>query len=221
MRNFLCILALFLVAVSAPVASADTTYTLNQTFNLDGGTMSGCAPDNALCTVATATVSGTITTDGNTGILSSTDITGFDLADEFGSFGDEIPSGSASGMWFTGSGLFATSTGLFLTTDSGGGSVTFVEQDGHSIVESTMPICSTSPCTAGSDPALYFLLHPEPSPGDAIGSIAFSGDTIEIAAATPEPSTAILCFIGLVLMIFLRRRARFVASPRDSARRFC
>lgn len=207
MRTALWIVALVLVGLSTPAARADTTYVFNQTFNIDSQSLADCGPPgNPACTAATGTTTGSITTNGSTGVLSGTDVMGFDVGDVYGQFGDDIASGeygASAGIY----GLYATSTGLFLMTGPGGGELSFTEDNGHEIDESTNPICASSPCTSsGSDPALYFLLHTAPSPGPAIGSTAFSGDMIEIATATPEPSTFLLCFVGLGLIVFLRKR---------------
>ncbi|HTU32545.1 MAG TPA: hypothetical protein VMF66_01945 [Candidatus Acidoferrum sp.] len=192
---------------------ADTTYTVSQTFNIDSQTINGCGPAGSpQCTAATGTITGTITTDGNSGVLSSTDITGFNLTLGYGSDGSDIVDGENGGTAeVIGNALYATSTGLFFTTGSGGGTITFVEGNGHDIFESlSNPICLSSPCTI-SDPALSFFLEAGPGSGNVTGSDPLTTAIVPIATVTPEPATAVLYLLGFALIVLLRKRLAFLS----------
>ncbi|HEX5423981.1 MAG TPA: PEP-CTERM sorting domain-containing protein [Candidatus Acidoferrales bacterium] len=198
MRKIAWIIALVLAAVLTPVSRADTTYTVNQTFNVDGQAVRGaCNPQLVPhdCTATTGTITGTITTDGNTGFLSSADITGDSLVYGFGAFSAEITSGP--GLDGGVSDLYASATDLFLVGNDG--SFTTGKGNGFQITESV------------SGSALNFDL----SIGD-IGMIpSVTGSTFapsgiaNFATVTPEPSTAVLCFLGLALIFLFRKRLAF------------
>lgn len=226
MRAFLCAGAFVFLAGSAPIAGADTTYTVSQTFPVDGGVVQGCGPSGQCQDVATTgSITGTITTDGNTGVLSSTDIIGFDLTDKYGEFADQftkddnVPVGlDGANAQVVGSDLYATSNSLLFTTGSGGGSLIFLAADGHQLSESlSNPICFSSPCTISDPAALNFYLAVDPDQF-VTGSIPFTAAVTPIATATPEPSMAILLFLGLALITLLRKWLTFWARSHSHIR---
>ncbi|MGH9734357.1 MAG: PEP-CTERM sorting domain-containing protein [Candidatus Acidiferrales bacterium] len=150
---------------------------------------------------------GTITTDGNTGALSSTDITGFDLTYEYGAYSSSMtPEYGFGGV--TGPALFASPTALFFTTGSGGGTLSFVAGNGYDVIESLSdPVCLDLPCNISDPAALNFFLEAKGDvTGYVTGSIPFTAATMPIATVTPEPATAVLYFVGLGLIVLLRRR---------------
>lgn len=201
-----------LVAVAAPVSKADTTYTVNQTFNVDGGTIQACPP-NRQCAAATGSITGTITTDGNTGTLSSSDIIGFNLEYAYGTDAASMLDGEYGGTaQVIGDGLYATATGLFFTTGSGAGTLDFDAGNGYDIIESlSNPVCLSLPCTI-SDPSLNFFLEANPNtqPGYVTGSDPFTAAMTPIATVTPEPATAVLYLLGLSLIVLFRKRLAFL-----------
>lgn len=210
MRKLIWVVCFVLFGMSTPVLRADTTYTINQTFNVNGGTISGCNSYylGSQCAAATASITGTITTDGNTGALTSADITGFDLSYDYGYVSAQLGSGNGPIVGVTGSALYATATDLFFTTGSGAGSLSFTEGNGHSISESL---------TASGPAALDFYLS-NYAPATAVsGSMALTGSTMTIGTAVaPEPSTGVLFLIGLgfimLLSLFLAQKRRVPRS---------
>lgn len=198
------------IALSAAGLRADTTYTFNQTFNVDGGTIGNCNPSlGPVCNAATGSVTGTITTDGKTGVLTSSDITGFNLTYGYGAESNGMtPDYGFGGV--TGTALYASPTTLFFTAGAdGGATLSFVAGNGHDLIESLSdPICLDLPCSISDPPALNFFLQTNADLGITIvtGSVPFTAAIMPIATATPEPSTAILCFLGLTLIFLFRKR---------------
>lgn len=196
MRKALWVIAVALAAALSPVLQADTTYTVNQTFNVDGGTIGGdCNPLRFDCSASTAYITGTITTDGSTGLLSSSDIIGVSLADDAGSYSGGVNvgvNGYPSGTNF--SGLYAYDSGLFFV-GAQGGSFLGVIGNGFFVNESVSP----------GSPVLDFLV----GMGDGVGvtgSTTLSNGLVTIATVTSEPGTAVLCFLGLAFIVVLRKR---------------
>lgn len=192
MRKF-AFVTVMLWLVSTPVLRADTTYTVNQTFSVVGDTVVACnpSPNPLACAASTGTITGTITTDGNTGILSSADITGDSLVYGFGNFSAEITNSQGENVGV--SDLVASGTDLFFI--GGDGSFITGKGNGFGIVESV------------SGPALNFLLSigDTPSVLSVTGSTPVTSGIAMFATVAPEPSTAILYFLGLALIILWRK----------------
>lgn len=209
MRRMSCWLTLVAaIALSAAGLRADTTYTFNQTFNVDGGTIGNCNPSlGSVCNAATGYITGTVTTDGKTGVLSSSDITGFNLTYGYGTESNDLTPDYGFGS-VIGTALYASPTTLFFTTGSGGGTLSFVAGNGHDLVESLSdPICLGSPCSISDPPGLDFFLQANADLGITMvtGSSPFTTAIVPIAS-TPEPGTAVLCFLGLALIFLCRKR---------------
>jgi hypothetical protein len=214
MRKLLWIIAVVFVVGSVPVLRADTTYIVNQTFPVDGQTVQVCSPPgSALCTATTGTIAGFITTDGNVGALSVSDITGFDLANDYGAWvGTDIVDGVDGGQVAFGGGLlYASSIGLFFTTASGGGTLSFAKGNGHDIFETVCtPVFPTPLCDNVSNPPALSFFSEAAGESYVTGSIPLATAVLPFATVAPEPSTAMLCFLGLAFIALLRKRFAFL-----------
>jgi len=158
-------------------------------------------------TVGAGSVTGTITTDGNSGTLGSGDITGFNITVSNGSSMIQLTSPTDAATVF-GSGLSATSTGLFLdyTQNSGlliegvntptTGNNTFVCWEGGTLNCTNGPtgidICVD--CSNGSNAGAVIL--------DQSGVQEIASTTL-----TPEPSSLLLVGLGAGVLGYGRRKS--------------
>ena len=158
-------------------------------------------------TVGSLSVTGTITTDGNVGALTSSDISGWNLTIS----GDDLtPSNST--LFLQGADLTATLSNLSFmfgdsSTSGGGGAFTIDANDPSSLVR-IIYLSHGANEAAGFDLPGQLELDFGPL-GSPTVEISDRSDTSVIATAVPEPSTwamMILGFCGVGFMAYRRKQ---------------
>jgi hypothetical protein len=154
------------------------------------------------------TVSGTITTDGELGVLTSADIVAWNLAlDGFGS--PKLFTEANSRLNFSGPNLLATSTELLFDYSlSGFTYVSFVS------VPSNLPSSGAVQWVGNFGSGFLNLqsgYRGGPS-GTFINEFSFGSGMHEIATAVPEPSTWAMMLLGFVGIGFITCRSRNQAA---------
>ena len=174
-KNLCC----YVLACASICSAAQTTYIVNQT-------------------VGAGSVTGTITTDGNLGTLTTGDIVAFNITINDGSGTTQLVNTQATATIF-GSGVTATPTGLFLnyTLNSG----LLIEGINTPTAGNNTYVCwegGTLSCTNG--PTGIDLCRNCPNGSNAGAQILSQSGTQAIASApataTPEPSTILLVGLG-------------------------
>jgi len=150
-------------------------------------------------------VTGQITTDGTTGVLSAANIIDYDLFIQQGGFNVELTgplSGNNSTYELVGSDLTATSTGLFFNFSSPSSSfVDFFNLQGYICFNNASHGCGSSPSSV------------ELSASSPIGPSALpESGNVEVASAVPEPSTWAMMILGFAGVGFLACRRRNQAA---------
>jgi hypothetical protein len=173
-RTFFCLTAT-LITIGGK-AEANTTYTLNPILGNDGSTLTG-----------------TITTDGATGPLSSTDI----LEASFESPGDLFPTTFKDNSQ---SDVVATETGLLFSDAAA--NLSFYNLDGSA---NEVSLYATKPASWNSNLLVSETFPPTTGPMN----FNYQGYFATAPAPVPEPPTITLLgtvILGLLAMQFSRRR---------------
>lgn len=176
-----------LAAVPSALSASSITYTVDQPIGLGG-------------------ITGTIQTDGATGVLSATDITAWDLTLSDGT-NTYVLTASNSGVYIGGSDVTATATDLYFNfsgTGSGGyGDYLLFETvfgaGQHYYCD--MADSSESLCYQGATSTPIDLSTAQNSPesgNQIIGVVA--------ASPIPEPSTWLLFLAGITALVLLKAR---------------
>jgi hypothetical protein len=159
-------------------------------------------------TVGSGSVMGTITTNGDTGVLTTSDIVNWDLAVNDGSPLTSLlgpSSGNNSFVFVYGNAFTATATQLLFNFSS------LTTTDFVFETNAT----NTYFCAQTRESCNTYLPNGEPpdfTMGDSITDTGISTpesgeEVIGTVSATPEPGTAILWLTGIVLMILTRKRS--------------
>jgi hypothetical protein len=146
-------------------------------------------------------VTGNITTNSALGVLTSTDITGFDITLADGSTTTTMvgpPFAAVSGSAFT-----ATASGLFFDFSAGGNA--YLEFLNPTVTGILCFNATPLACTGGGPDSSIVLLFPNLDP-DVIGVIPMIGNAQFASVAVPEPITLSLFGAGLAGAIAMRRR---------------
>lgn len=173
----------------AGASQAAVTYTLLPVSN------------TSCCAVGTIDVNGTITTDGATGVLSQSDILGWDLTLSEAGYPDEYLSGTApsNDLFLQGSYLTATNTGLYWDFAQGVGAEFSIAPPGQTTTQWHIYTNRWDVDFNGVEYANY------QSGNQLIGTAA---------AAVPEPSVWAMMLMGMAgLGVALRSRRRAGLSP--------
>ncbi|MGA2813472.1 MAG: PEP-CTERM sorting domain-containing protein [Candidatus Acidiferrum sp.] len=194
MKPYCFIIPLLLLVLGAPAAlRADTTYYLT---GLD---------------IAGQTITGTISTDGNTGALSFTDVNSFSWGIQNASSATGGPGGTVSeqgkspDVSGTGSGFTATASGLFFDFDNSQQSTLIFRNalDGFELCLFTDEGCDPP----GSGELLSLS-------GSSNAVTGLSGNVmIASVTSTPEPRTSGLVLIGMGGLLLLMRKRFLPADP--------
>jgi len=194
MRKSLWLMALALGALCAPAAlrAGDITYTVDET--VGGGS-----------------VTGFITTDGNTGTLGSSDIVNWNLVLNDGTNPTFDLNGSNSQEQVIGADLSATATQLLFNfggTDGGSFDIENpgLSQNGPVIcyeAGSSFPFCQNGTPVPPANSIVLDTLLPET---DFVYTTGLTGTEVIGSVATPEPASAALVLTGLLGLVGVRRR---------------
>jgi hypothetical protein len=192
MKKYHFIIALLFLALGAPTElRADTTYYLTG-LDIDG-----------------ATITGTITTDGNMGALNSTDVNSFmwgiqRASSATGGAGGKVSEeGKSPDVSETGSGFTATASGLFFDFDNPQQSALIFALAGFELCLFTDEGCDPS----GSGELLSLG-------GSSNVVTGLSGDVmIASITPTPEPGTFGFVLIGIVGLVLVMRKRFLPGDP--------
>jgi hypothetical protein len=155
-------------------------------------------------TIGAGSVTGTIQTDGATGVLAAADITGWNL--QLNGVGASFNlTNATSGVFVSGSDVTATTTDLFFNYSGGDNGYLLFEVNFGSGSHYTCNATSNGVCAQGasvvpqlfSDPSAQFA----PLAGNQIIGIAAAG-------GVPEPSTWAMMLLGFAGLGFAFRQSR-------------
>jgi hypothetical protein len=180
------VLAAFLLSSSAAIAS-----TITYNFNDQAGSLSA---------------TGTITTDGTIGVLSSGDIVAYTLTVSDGSNSDTFSTGfvNSAGDNFT-----ATATGLFFDFSTPGGGILLGETGENS------EVCLTvAPINCGFITGLVVKVNGDNESDASQTGVLQVGSVESASAITPEPGSVLLLGTGALSAFGMARRKMFSAGAK-------